>query len=66
MPSWDEVKASKDEVDAAHAALGSYLERPASQPQDIGLHKRLADELRLSIDRYHEKLMEFLRGPTSS
>ncbi len=65
MSSWDKVEAAKHRMSAAHEALLAY-ERPSSQPQDIKLHGRLADELQLALNEYTDLFIEFARQRSSS
>jgi len=48
----EEIKAAEKQMRQAYDALIEYVERPASQPVDIRLHRRLADDLTLDIARY--------------
>ena len=59
MPTWKEVKAAEQKMTAAHGALRRYIERPASQPQDIKLHIQLADKAYCAHDEYLRHLIEF-------
>ena len=66
MPSWNEVENAQQRMNAAHEALRAYVKRPSSQPQDIKLYDRLADELRLAVHEYMDLFIEFVRqGPSS-
>ena len=53
-------------MNAAHEALRAYVKRASSQPQDIKLHGRLADELRLAVNEYMDLIIEFLMQRPSS
>ena len=66
MPSWNEVENAQQRMNAAHEALRAYLKRPSSQPQDIKLYGRLADELRLTVNEYMDLIIEFLMQRPSS
>ena len=66
MPSWNEVENAQQRMNAAHEALRAYVKRPSSQPQDIKLHGRLADELRLAVHEYMDLIIEFLMQRPSS
>jgi hypothetical protein len=48
----DELKAAEKKMRQAYDALIEYVERPASQPADIKLHRRLADDLILANSHY--------------
>jgi hypothetical protein len=48
----DEIKATEKKLRQAYNALIEYVERPASQPVDIKLHRRLADDLTLANAHY--------------
>ena len=65
MPTWDEVKAAEQSMNAAHKALRAYLERPASKPQDMKLHIQLADKMYCALDEYLRLLIEFEKQQAS-
>jgi hypothetical protein len=44
----EEIKAAEKRMRQAYDALIEYVQRPASQPTDIKLHRRLADDLTLA------------------
>ena len=48
----EEIKAAEKRMREAYDALIEYVERPPSQPADIGLHRRLADDLTLANAHY--------------
>ena len=48
----DEIKAAEKKMRQAYDALIEYVERPAFQPADIKLHRRLADDLTLANALY--------------
>jgi len=48
----DEIKAAEKKMRQAYDALIEYVERPASQPADIKLHRRLVDDLTLANAHY--------------
>jgi hypothetical protein len=48
----DEIKAAEKKMRQAYDALIEYVERPASQPTHIKLHRLLADDLTLAHAHY--------------
>ena len=48
----EEIRSSEHKMRQAFEALIKYLDRPDSDPPDIKLHHRLADDLTLAIARY--------------
>ena len=48
----EEMKVAEQRMRQAYDALIEYVERPASQPADIKLHRRLADDLTLANAHY--------------
>lgn len=48
----EEITAAEQKLRQAFAALIEYLDRPDSEPRDIKLHRRLADDLTLATARY--------------
>jgi len=48
----EEIRDAEKRLRQAYDALMEYVDRPASQPVDIRLHRRLADDLTLDIARY--------------
>ena len=48
----DEIKTAEKKMRQAYDTLIEYVERPASQPADIRLHRRLADDLTLANAQY--------------
>jgi hypothetical protein len=48
----EEITAAEHKLRQAFEALIHYLDRPDSEPRDIKLHCRLADDLTLATARY--------------
>jgi outer membrane lipopolysaccharide assembly protein LptE/RlpB len=48
----EELRAAEYKMRQAFEALVKYLDRPDSNPPDIKLHRRLADDLTLATARY--------------
>jgi hypothetical protein len=48
----EETKVAEQRMRQAYDALIAYVERPESQPTDIKLHRRLADDLTLANAHY--------------
>jgi hypothetical protein len=48
----EEIKAAEVRVRKAYDALMAYVERPESQPSEVKLHCRLADDLALANNQY--------------
>ena len=60
MTTWYDVKAAKDNMDAAEAALRAFLEGPHQhRSEDRIQHRQLSDELQLSISDYLETFTIF-------
>ncbi len=53
MPTFDEeLTSAEHKMRQAFETLVKYLDRPVSDPLDIKLHRRLADDLTLATARY--------------
>jgi len=53
MPTFDEeLTSAEHKMRQAFETLVKYLDRPDSDPLDIKLHRRLADDLTLATARY--------------
>jgi hypothetical protein len=48
----EEIKVAEKRMRQAYDALIAYIDRPPSQPSDIKLHHRLADDLTLANSHY--------------
>jgi len=48
----EEIRDAEKRLRQAYDALMEYVDRPASQPTDIKLHRRLADDLTLANAHY--------------
>ena len=48
----EELRSAEHKMRQAFEALVKYLDRPDSDPPDIKLHRRFADDLTLAIARY--------------
>ena len=48
----EEIKAAEEKMRRAYAALIAYVNRSESEPTDIKLHCRLADDLTLANAHY--------------
>ena len=48
----EEMKATEQRMRKAFEALMRYVDRPASEPPDTKLHRRLADELTMANANY--------------
>jgi len=48
----EEMKVAEQRMRQAYDALIAYVERPESQPTDIKLHRRLANDLTLANAHY--------------
>ena len=48
----EEIKAAERRMRQTYDALIAYVDRPASQPADIKLHRKLADDLTLANSQY--------------
>ncbi len=67
MTNWYDVKAAKDKMDAAEAALCAFLEGPRQhRSEDKIQHRQLSDELQLSISDYLETFTIFNQEQASS
>lgn len=57
MSTIEEVKAAEAKMNGAKATLQQYVDRPANQAADHGLHRRLAEELQQATDEYVEQVI---------
>jgi len=48
----EEITTAEHKLRQAFEALTEYLDRPDSEPRDVRLHRRLADDLTLATARY--------------
>lgn len=48
----EEIKSAEHKLRQSFEALIRYLDRPDSEPRDVKLHRRLADDLTLVTVRY--------------
>lgn len=61
MSTMEEVHAAERVWMAADQALREYINRPAEAKTDIGLHVRLADQLREALNAYARVVKELGR-----
>ncbi len=67
MATWHEVRAAKVKMDAAEAALRTFQEGPHQyRSEDRMQHRKLTDELLLSITDYLDTFTSFNAEHTSS
>ncbi len=59
----EEIRAAEEKMRQAYAALMAYISRPESEPTDIKLHHRLADDLTLA-NAHYVTLVRKLRAPS--
>jgi hypothetical protein len=57
----EEIKVAEQRMRQAYDALIAYVDRPKSQPTDIKLHRRLANDLTLA-NAYYVTLVSKLKA----